>query len=274
MSQYHGNVKFVAVARLESQSGIIIASHAYNSEVDLESVRKLMKINGYNEYIVDEYLLISELTKNPSPYQYSKNNVSIDFHVLLNRVGKISLNIADYWNSATKKEGSFEFALNPNLEFIHLCYHLYKHLEGKDCKLIWLTDLCLFIEQEEIDWEEIKNYSEEYKCWDELLGIVKLIEIVSDKSIVPKDYLESDPTCFEELILNYQNNFINSGSTISNLGIVKQLFFETEHLSLVQKIVVALGRLFPSKTFLESRYGRVNNYFLVIIKRYLVYLKR
>ena len=43
MSQYHGNVKFVAVARLESQSGIIIASHAYNSEVDLESVRKVIE---------------------------------------------------------------------------------------------------------------------------------------------------------------------------------------------------------------------------------------
>ena len=90
---------------------------------DIEAIRKLMKVNGYSEYLVDEYLRVSELTQNPSPYQYSKNNVSIDFHILLNRVGKISLNIADYWSSAIKKEGSFEFVLNPNLEFIHLCYH-------------------------------------------------------------------------------------------------------------------------------------------------------
>jgi hypothetical protein len=200
--------------------------------------------------------------------------VSIDFHILLNRVGKISLNIADYWSSAIKKEGCFEFVLNPNLEFIHLGYHLYKHLDGNENKLIWLTDLCLFIEREEIDWEKIKNYSEEYKCWDELLGIVKLIEIVSEKSIVPEEYLKFESKCIEKLILNYQNNFINSGSTISNLGLSKQLFFETEHLSLVQKIAVAFGRLFPSKAFLESRYGRVNNYFVVMIKRYLVYLKR
>ena len=151
---------------------------------------------------------------------------------------------------------------------------LYKHLDGNDNKLIWLTDLCLFIEREEIDWEKIKNYSEEYKCWDELLGIVKLIEIVSEKSIVPEEYLKFESKCIEKLILNYQNNFINSGSTISNLGLSKQLFFETEHLSLVQKIAIAFGRIFPSKEFLESRYGRVNNYFLVIIKRYLVYLKR
>jgi hypothetical protein len=241
---------------------------------DIEAVRALMKTSGYREFIINEYVFISELTQNPSPYQYSKNNVSIDFHILLNRVGKISLNIADYWSSAIKKEDSFEFALNPNLEFIHLCYHLYKHLDGNDNKLIWLTDIYLFFEREKIDWKEIKKYSEEYKCWDELLGIVKLVEIVSDKSIVPKDYLESNPTCLEELILNYQNNFINSGSTISNLGLSKQLFFETEHLSILQKIIIALGRLFPSKQFLESRYGRVNNYFLVMIKRYLVYLKR
>lgn len=241
---------------------------------DLEAVRKLMKVNEYNEYIVGEYQLISELTQNPSPYQYYKNNVSIDFHILLNRVGKISLNIADYWSSAIKKESSFEFVLNPNLEFIHLCYHLYKHLNGNDNKLIWLTDLCLFIEREQIDWEKIKNYSEEYKCWNELLGIVKLIETVSEKSILPVDYLKYESICIEGLILNYQNNFINSVSTIRNLGLSKQLFFETEHLSPVQKIVVALGRLFPSKAFLESRYGRVDNYFLVMIKRYLVYLKR
>jgi hypothetical protein len=241
---------------------------------DLEAVRKLMKVNEYKEYIVGEYQLISELTQNPSPYQYYKNNVSIDFHILLNRVGKISLNIADYWSSAIKKEDSFEFALNPNLEFIHLCYHLYKHLNGNDNKLIWLTDLCLFIEREQIDWEKIKNYSEEYKCWNELLGIVKLIEIVSEKSILPVDYLKYESICIEGLILNYQNNFINSVSTIRNLGLSKQLFFETEHLSPIQKIVVALGRLFPSKAFLESRYGRVDNYFLVMIKRYLVYLKR
>jgi hypothetical protein len=241
---------------------------------DLEAVRKLMKVNEYNEYIVGEYRLISELTQNPSPYQYYKNNVIIDFHILLNRVGKISLNIADYWSSATKKEYSFEFVLNPNLEFIHLCYHLYKHLDGNTNKLIWLTDIYLFVEREKIDWVEIKKYSEEYKCWDELLGIVKLVEIVSEKSIVPEEYLKYESKCLQGLILNYQNNFIHTGSKVSNLSLSKQLFFETEHLSIIQKNVVALGRLFPSKAFLESRYGRVDNYFLVMIKRYLVYLKR
>ena len=241
---------------------------------DQEAIRMLMKNSGYREFIINEYVFISELTQNPSPYQYSKNNVSIDFHILLNRVGTISLNIADYWSSAIKKEDSFEFVLNPNLEFIHLCYHLCKHLDGNTNKLIWLTDIYLFLEREKIDWEEIKKYSEEYKCWDELLGIVKLVEIVSEKSIVPKEYLESESKCLQGLILNYQNNFINSGITVSNLGLYKQLFFETEHLSLLQKTIVALGRLFPSKQFLESRYGKVNNYFLVMIKRYLVYLKR
>jgi hypothetical protein len=241
---------------------------------DLEAVRKLMKANEYREFMVDEHSRISELTKNPSPYQYFKNNVIIDFHILLNRVGKISLNIADYWSSGIKKEDSFEFVLNPNLEFIHLCYHLYKHLNGNTNKLIWLTDIYLFLEREKIDWKEIKKYSEEYKCWDELLGIVKLVEIVSEKSIVPEEYLESESKCLQGLILNYQNNFKNSGLTVSNLGLYKQLFFETEDLSILQKIIIALGRLFPSKQFLESRYGRVNNYFLVMIKRYLVYLKR
>ena len=241
---------------------------------DQEAIRMLMKNSGYREFIINEYVFISELTQNPSPYQYSKNNVSIDFHILLNRVGTISLNIADYWSSAIKKEDSFEFVLNPNLEFIHLCYHLCKHLDGNTNKLIWLTDIYLFLEREKIDWKEIKKYSEEYKCWDELLGIVKLVEIVSEKSIVPEEYMESESKCLQGLILNYQNNFINSGLTVSNLGLYKQLFFETEHLSILQKIIIALGRLFPSKQFLESRYGKVNNYFLVMIKRYLVYLKR
>jgi hypothetical protein len=241
---------------------------------DLEAVRKLMKANEYREFMVDEHSRISELTKNPSPYQYFKNNVSIDFHILLNRVGKISLNVDDYWSSARKKEDSFEFVLNPNLEFIHLCYHFYKHIEGNENKLIWLTDLYLFLEEEEIDWEKIKNYSEEYKCWDELLGILKLIEIVSEKSIVAEEYLKFESKCIDELVLNYQNTLGNISRTANHKNLFGQLFTETEHLSLGQKIIVVLGRLFPSKKFLESRYGRVNNYFLVIINRYLVYLKR
>lgn len=241
---------------------------------DIQAVRALMKTNEYREFMVDEYIRISALTQNPSPYQYSKNNVSIDFHILLNRVGTISLNIADYWGSATKKEASYEFVLNPNLEFIHLCYHLCKHLDGNINKLIWLTDICLFVEREKIDWKEIKKYSERYKCWDELLGIVKLVEIVSEKAIVPEEYLKYESKCLQGLIINYQNNFADSGIIVGNLGLYKQLFFETEHLSILQKIIVALGRLFPSKQFLESRYGKVNNYLLVMIKRYLVFLNR
>ena len=41
--QYYGNLQFVGVARIEMRQGIIIASHAYNSEADLDGVRKVLE---------------------------------------------------------------------------------------------------------------------------------------------------------------------------------------------------------------------------------------
>lgn len=43
MSQFYGNVHFMGVARVAQGQGIVIASHAYNSEIDLNAVKQALE---------------------------------------------------------------------------------------------------------------------------------------------------------------------------------------------------------------------------------------
>ena len=234
---------------------------------DLEAVRKLMKVNGYNEYTVDEYLLISELTQNPSPYQYSKNNVSIDFHISLNRVGKISLNMAEYWNSARQKEDSFEFVINPNLEFIHLCYHFYKHITRGPIKLIWLFDLQLFLQKNEIDWNTIQNYAADFNCYKELLTIVQALEIIYTEKQIPEELSNKNDKNYNVVEL-IKHNLTPGPKVIEKKSIFSKLYRETSHLPLSKKLIVSALRAIPSMYYLNTYFKAENNYFRGLRNRY------
>ncbi len=67
--QFYGNVQFVGVARIEMRQGIIIASHAYNSEADLDAVRKVLEqpstgeMDAGTHYSIPSGLLSWHLTK-------------------------------------------------------------------------------------------------------------------------------------------------------------------------------------------------------------------
>jgi hypothetical protein len=43
MSKNHGNVQFLAVARLSFGSAIIMCSHSYNAETDLSAVKQVLE---------------------------------------------------------------------------------------------------------------------------------------------------------------------------------------------------------------------------------------
>lgn len=43
MSQFYGNVHFLGVARVAQGQGIVIASHAYNTETDLNGVKQALE---------------------------------------------------------------------------------------------------------------------------------------------------------------------------------------------------------------------------------------
>ena len=235
---------------------------------DIGAIRELMKENRYDEFMVDEYLLISELTQNPSPYQYSKNNVSIDFHISLNRVGKISLNMAEYWNSATQKEDSFEYELNPNLEFIHLCYHFYKHITRGPIKLIWLFDLLLFLEKNGIDWNKIQNYTADFNCQKEVFTTIRALEIVYSEKQIPEELTNNNEENYY-LVELIKHNLTLDPKVLEKKSLLSKLFRETSHLPLNKKIIVAALRAFPSMYYLNTYFKAENNYFRGLKNRYL-----
>jgi hypothetical protein len=235
---------------------------------DINAVRKLMKASGYNEYLVDEHLCISELTKNPSPYQYSKNNVSIDFHILLNRSGKISLNIEDYWNSANKKEDSYAYELNPNLEFIHLCYHFYKHIIIGASKLIWFYDLQIFIENNKLEWVKIDAFAKEFNCQKEVFAIVQALEIMYSGKGMPEELADKNDKNYNVVEL-IKHHLTLDPKVIKKKSIFSKLFRETSHLPLSKKFIVAALRAIPSMYYLNTYFKAENNYFRGLKNRYL-----
>ena len=42
-SQYFGNVHFLSVARVEKGRGIVMASHSYNTEIDVNGVKQVLE---------------------------------------------------------------------------------------------------------------------------------------------------------------------------------------------------------------------------------------
>lgn len=242
-------------------------------EEDTSKIRDFFRENNFYEYVVDESERVRKWTENPSPYQYSFNNIAVDFHIRLNRVGVVSLNIADFWNDAINVH-EHEFELDDTLEFIHLCFHCYKHLIGDSQNLIWFLELYYFLERKNVSWEKFIEYSQKYNCLKENLSLVQLLEVIFDKKLIDTPNKIDNRVILERCISKVHNSVNPAFSFTEDVNLKSKLLFETDHLSTTKKLIVLLDRLFPSREFLHSRYGRVDNYFWVLIKRYTVYLKR
>jgi hypothetical protein len=242
---------------------------------DSTKVRALFLEFGYAEYVVDENKWIRKWTKNPSPFQYQKNQNFIDFHIGLNRVGDVRIDVLDFWKTARKKDNSHEFELNNTYEFVHLCFHCYKHLIKEAQNLIWLIELQFYYNEKKISWNLFLELSKKYNCLNENVAIVSLIEVLQgEKKIIQLNLSELNSEKTWRCYAHFKNHLIPSKKIKPTKSFSEQIFFETEHLPKIKRIFVAIGRLFPSREFLKSRYGKANNYLLSIIKRYAVYLKR
>jgi hypothetical protein len=240
---------------------------------DTSKIRHFFRENNYYEYVVDESARIRKWTENPSPYQYSFNNIAVDFHIRLNRVGVVSLNISDFWKDATKVH-KHEYELDDTHEFIHLCFHCYKHLVGNSQNLIWFLELYFFLERKKVSWDKFIEYSDKYNCLSENTSLVQLLEVLFEKKLMDSVVKIENRLILEKCISKIHHCLFPDFSTNEKDNLKSKLLFETDHLSTTKKLIVLFDRLFPSREFLHSRYGRVDNYFWVLIKRYTVYVKR
>lgn len=261
--------------------GVDLIQHLYNDpgvrgtsdidilikKSDLKKVRAIFKENNYHESIVDEYEFIGKLTKNPSPYQYSKNGVNVDLHILLNRADEHAIGIEQFWLSAKQKNQTYEYELDPDFKFIHLCLHLHKHLYGNSFKFIWLYDLMLIHEHGKLNTQKINQLANSHRFFAELNDVLALIEIIYSKQLfgLERNQVEVLTEEINKKILNFLQEKPLPKRRISSF---EYLTLETNHLSLMNKTRVAIGRVFPSGRYLNMRFGSGNNYLLGIYRRY------
>jgi hypothetical protein len=138
-----------------------------------------------------------------------------------------------------------------------------------------LIELQFYYNEKKLSWNLFLELSKKYNCVNENVAIVSLIEVLQgEKKIIQLNLSELNSEKTWRCYAHFKNHLIPSKKIKPTKSFSEQIFFETAHLPKIKRIFVAIGRLFPSKVFLESRYGRVDNYFVVMIKRYLVYLKR
>ncbi|MFM1771025.1 MAG: hypothetical protein RLZZ71_167 [Bacteroidota bacterium] len=234
---------------------------------DLKKVRAIFKENNYHESIVDEYEFIGKLTKNPSPYQYSKNGVNVDLHILLNRADEHAIGIEQFWLSAKQKNQTYEYELDPDFKFLHLCLHLHKHLYGISFKFIWLYDLMLMRGHGNLNTERIQQLATSHHFFTELNEVLELLQMIYNKSFfgLERNQCEALNEDITQKILNFLKEKPLPKTRITSF---EYLILETSHLSAWNKLRVALGRIFPSPRYLNMRFKSGNNYALGLYRRY------
>lgn len=77
---------------------------------DAEKVHKCLIELGYRAYLTMPSR-ISKLLKNPTPYNYSKDGLTLDAHYALNRLESFDISISEVWKSAIKVGSSLEYHL-------------------------------------------------------------------------------------------------------------------------------------------------------------------
>jgi hypothetical protein len=159
------NIEFICL-----KGAVLIEKH-YNdlgsrvlSDCDLLLARssqlkamELMSTGGFTKKYEQSTDLI-QLLEIPTPYSFSKKNITIDFHLSLQRRGTYKIETLKL----------FENQLNESLEIhdelIHLCIHLFKHVNRGNAKFYHLIDIHLLLNIESTDWLRIKKRATDFNC--------------------------------------------------------------------------------------------------------------
>ena len=232
-----------------------------------EKVHKILLSLGYQSYLTMP-IRISKLLRNPTPYNYSKNGVTLDVHYALNRLESFDISMTEVWKSATKSESTFEYHLSAEDQLIHLCTHAFIHLKIYDLKQISFLDIVTLLSSEKVIWELLKIKMSQFNCEEEIASILFLTnqyfhsEIPESIIVLLKE--EQREKLSNQFLLLLRENKAKLKATRYRM---KDRYFQFFHLlSWRDRILFVAFYVFPDNTYLKQLYGNKSNGFFLWVK--------
>ena len=234
---------------------------------DAEKVHKCLKELGYRVYLTMP-TRISKLLKNPTPYNYSKDGVTIDVHYALNRLENFDISMSEVWTASTQNEFTFERNLSSEDQLIHLCTHAFLHMKIFDLKQISFLDIVTLLSSEKMNWELLKMKMSPFNCEEEIASILFLTSQYFHSEI-PLSIMgllkeEQKEKLTNQFLLLLRENKTELKATRYKM---KDRYFQFFHLlSWKERILFVAYYFFPDKPYLKQQYGSQSNRFFLWFK--------
>lgn len=234
---------------------------------DAEKVHKCLLELGYRAYLTMP-MRISKLLKNPTPYNYSKDCATLDVHYALNRLESFDISMSEVWKSAVNNKSTLEYHLSTEDQLIHLCTHAFLHMKIFDLKQISFLDIVTLLNNDQVNWELLKNKMSQYRCQEETVSMLFLASRYFN-SEVPLDIIEP---LSEEQKEKRNNQFLlllreDKTKLKSDHYKMKDRYFQFFHLlSWKDRILFVAFYVFPDKPYLKQVYGNHSNWFFLWLK--------
>lgn len=226
---------------------------------DSEKVTDIFTGLGYIKLFEQSTDLIS-LLKIPTPFSFHKKDISIDFHIHIQRGGTYSINTDDLFKRKLSN------TLDLNDEIIHLCIHFHKHFKRGYAQLYHLVDIALIINQEKICWGEIYSRSKECHCYFQVLEVLHILR-KTFKIQLPDLTENSENNSIEDSLWHQLTGAIMSDKRekFSLKEIYKK---EMQGLALKHILFVFLRKTLPNREFIYTNYPNQR-----ILKGYIAHLR-
>jgi hypothetical protein len=242
---------------------------------DAQKVHNSLLSLGYRSYLTMP-IRISKLLKNPTPYNYSKNGITLDVHYALNRLESFNISITEVWKSAVKSESTFECHLSIEDQLIHLCTHAFLHMKIYDLKQISFLDIITLLSNEELNWKVFQTKVEQYRCEEETASMLFLINRYFESEI-PESIMEllkeeQRKELIEKFLLLLQEDKTKLKATHYKM---KDRYFQFFHLlSWKGRLLFVAFYVFPDEPYLRQLYGSQSNRFFLWLKHMKSIIKR
>ena len=236
---------------------------------DAERITHLMKELGARQApgLHSEYL--NSLQHHRPPMQY--RNTPIEFHTsFFRKTSHYNLTPETAWQKNRKA-----ILLNQEIKLliieinlVYITIHAYNHLTGNRFKLIWLTDVCLYLQKMLIDWNKITNLQQNEADKKAFYAMMGLMEELDQFSFPEKIQSELRPKWTQETQEALEKHLQGHRSN-QKTGVLNAL----GRLDNQEKIKFITSVLFPSKKFMRKKYMWKNRFTIIFLYPYHIFIK-
>lgn len=159
--------------------------------------------------------------------------------------------IDNVWKKVDNIKGKdFIYTLNTEMFMYHLVTHLAKHVKYKGAGIRNLCDIYLFMKNNKINYEIVKNELEKKGLTTFFETLVKLIELVFDykDEKLKSDALKEDALELLSFMLRYG---VYGAQSENNVFVNSQL---KKSITLREKIIIVFSKFFPGSKKLSDKY--------------------